>query len=221
MTQVLVTFGDSWPQGVELEPNVPRYGEILCQQLGFDQFYNYGQGGTSNEHMILQLQNYLQQQWDPDHRVVAVFFLTNPYRTFYFPTDAGFNIHGPERQNWNKEAREVFAKNYLHFYSDDVAVMRNSLAITALQQWCKLHNISDYYFSGWVKYTHWLPMVDTDKIWAGGQETAGDWFGASAHNGEHLINIENNPYIRPNFAHPNQLGHELIANKLAHWIRNK
>lgn len=221
MTKVLVTFGDSWPQGVELEPDVPRYGDILCQQLGFDKFYNHGLGGTSNEHMIMQLQNYLQQQWEPDHCVVAVFFLTNPYRTFYFPTDAGFNTYSPDRQNWNKEAREIFLKNYLHFYSDDVTVMRNSLAITTLQQWCKLHNISDYYFSGWVKYTHWLPMVDTDKIWARGQETASDWFGASGHNGEHLIDVENNPYIHPNFAHPNRYGHKLIANKLAHWIRNK
>ena len=218
MTKVLLTLGDSWPEGVELQSTDRCYGETLKQLLEFDKFYNYGQGGSSNEHMILQLQNYFENHHRFDHQITAVFFLTNPHRTVYFPPDAGFSVHGYERQNWNQEAKEVFMKNWLHFYSDKNAIMRNSIAITALQQWCKLHNIDDYYFSGWVKYTQWLPMVNTDKIWAKGLETAADWFGASDHNGEHLTNVSNNQYIQPNYSHPNQLGHDLIANKLRTWI---
>jgi len=218
MSKVLLTLGDSWPEGVELQSTDQCYGEILKQLLGFDKFYNYGQGGSSNEHMILQLQNYFEKHHRPDHQITAVFFLTNPQRTAYFPSDAGFNVHGHERQDWNQAAREVFMKNWLHFHSDKNAVIRSSLAITALQQWCKLYNIDDYYFSGWIKYTHWLPMVDTDKIWAKGLETAADWFGAANHNGEHLLNVGDNPYIRPNYAHPNQMGHNLIAEKLKTWI---
>jgi lysophospholipase L1-like esterase len=34
-----------------------------------------------------------------------------------------------------------------------------------------------------------------------------------------LTNVANNIYIKPNFAHPNQLGHQLIADRLASWIR--
>jgi len=33
--------------------------------------------------------------------------------------------------------------------------------------------------------------------------------------------VENNQYIRPNIAHPNQLGHDLIAGKLHGWIQAK
>ena len=84
--------------------------------------------------------------------------------------------------------------------------------------WCKYHSIDDYYFAGWVRYNTWLPGVDTKRVWAQGQETVGDWFGASDHNGETLVNVENNPYIRPNRSHPNQLGHNLIADKLQAWI---
>lgn len=218
MTKVLLTLGDSWPEGVELKSTDRCYGEILKQLLEFDEFYNYGQGGSSNEHMILQLQNYFEKHHRPDHQTTAVFFLTNPHRTAYFPLDAGFNVHGHERQTWNQEAKDVFMKNWLHFYSDKNAIMRNSITITALQQWCKLHNIDDYYFSGWIKYTQWLPMVNTDKIWAKGLETAADWFGATDHNGEHLLNVGNNLYIQPNHAHPNQMGHNLIADKLKTWI---
>jgi hypothetical protein len=218
MTTVLLTLGDSWPQGVELKSTEQRYGEILKQLLKFDEFYNYGQGGSSNEHMISQLQHYFETHHRPDHQTTAVFFLTNPHRTAYFPPDAGLNVHGHERQNWNKEAKEVFMKNWLHFYSDENSIMRSSITITALQQWCKLYNIDDYYFSGWIKYTQWLPMVNTDKIWAKGLETAADWFGAADHNGEHLLNVGNNAYIQPNHAHPNQMGHQLIADKLKTWI---
>lgn len=44
--------------------------------------------------------------------------------------------------------------------------------------------------------------------------------GAELGNGEHLVNVQNNQYIRPNFAHPNQLGHELIAKQLHSWIQS-
>jgi lysophospholipase L1-like esterase len=87
MSNILLTLGDSWPEGGELG-NGRRYGEILQDTMGFDQFYNYGSGGASD------------------------------------------------------------------------------------------------------------------------------------HNGEHLINVQTNQYIRPNFAHPNQLGHELIAEKLQGWIQS-
>ena len=33
------------------------------------------------------------------------------------------------------------------------------------------------------------------------------------------IDVEDNEYIRPNFAHPNHNGHALIAKKLAEWIK--
>jgi hypothetical protein len=220
MTKVLATFGDSWPAGAELGPNDLRYGEILQQKLGFDKFFNFGQGGNSNEHMIIQLQEYFEQYHQLDYCVTAVFFLTNPNRTIYFPKYGGFNIYGNERSSWNKEAKEAYLKNWVHFYSDDITVFRNSIAITTLQQWCKIANIKDYYFSGWVKYHHWLPTVNTDKIWKKGKETAGDWFSATKHNSEHLLEINDNPYFRPNFAHPNQLGHQLIADRLAEWIES-
>lgn len=218
MKKVLLTLGDSWPEGAELG-NGLRYGEILHNRMEFDEFYNYGRGGSSLEHLVSQLQTYFQQDYCADHKTTAIFFLTNPHRTAYWPAGTNFNVHGAERQHWDKEARQVFMETWLHFHTDEITIMRSSLAISAVQKWCELYNIDDYYFSGWVKYPTWLPMVDTNKIWAKGQETVADWFGASDHNGETLVNVENNPYIRPNQAHPNQQGHNLIADKLQSWIQ--
>jgi hypothetical protein len=210
MKQVLVTFGDSWPKGAELG-NGKRYGEILLDQMAFDQFYNYGSGGASNEDMMYQFQRHLAEVHQHNHSTTAIFFLTNPARTAHFPRF--FSWHDAPMTTKTKEL-------YLHFHTSEHEIMRSSAAVSALQMWCKSFGIRDYYFSGWVRYPEWLPGVDLDRIWAQGKETAADWFGASDHNGEHLVNVENNPYIRPNFAHPNQQGHQLIADRLQRWIES-
>jgi hypothetical protein len=207
MKKVLVTCGDSWPEGAELG-NGRRYGELLKDSLCYDEFYNYGSGGASNEDMLYQLQNFISTCYDKNSLVTVIFFLTNPARTAHFP----------RFMSWDNAVHDM-KELYLHFHRPEHEVMRYSATVSALQAWCKHFNFDDYYFSGWVRYSAWLPGVNLEKIWAQGNETAANWFGAYAHNGEHLTNVETNPYIRPNFAHPNQLGHNLIANKLGSWIQ--
>ena len=221
MPRVLLTLGDSWPQGGELKADLGQvpYGVLLKAQMGFDQLHNYGSPGASNEDSLYQLQDYLKTQWNPDHDVTAIIHLTNPARTAHLPKLVSLNAYSDERVHWPDDAKQFIKDFVLHFHTARHEVMRSSTTVSALQYWCQTHNIKDYYFSGWVKYPAWLPGVNLTKIWAQGNETAGDWFGASSHNGEHLINVETNPYIKPNFAHPNQLGHQLIADKLASWIQ--
>lgn len=207
--KTLVCFGDSWPEGAELG-NGLRYGEILRDRMSFDRFYNYGSGGASNEDMLYQLQDFISQHWQRKHTTVAVFFLTNPART----------SHWPRFMQWD-HALEQTRTIWMHFHREEHEIMRSSTTITALQTWCDHHGILDFYFAGWVRYQRWLPGVDTTRIWAAGRETAADWFGASKHNGEHLLDVGDNPYIRPNFAHPNQQGHYLIADQLQPWIEQR
>lgn len=207
MTKVLITFGDSWPEGAELGNSGRRYGEILSQDYGFDEFYNYGSGGASNEDMMFQFQKHYSEVYKPDHKTVAIFFLTNPARTVQWPKFLPFQSDD-----------EMFKKVVLHLFSQENERMRTNSTISALQNWCQNLGFEDWYFAGWNRYEHWLPGVNLNKIWAQGKETAADWFGASKHNGEHLLDVGDNPYIRPNFCHPNALGHQLIADKLANWI---
>jgi len=209
MTRVLITLGDSWPEGAELG-NGRRYGELLQERMNYDEFYNYGSGGASNEDMLYQLQRYIADHHTPDKQVTAIFFLTNPARTAHFPRFVDWN-------KFSDQMKEV----YMHFHTKEHEVMRSSATVSALQYWCNGLGFDDYYFSGWVRYPTWLPGVATDKIWKQGQETVADWFGAYSHNGEHLTNVESNMYIRPNFAHPNQLGHDLIADRLQAWINKQ
>ena len=208
MQQILLTLGDSWPEGAELNFGDNRYGELIQTALGYDKFYNYGSAGASNEDMMYQLQRYIAESHEPGNRVTAVFFLTNPARTAHFPRFF----------SWEADLNTKMKEIYLHFYRKEHEVIRSSSTVSTLQAWCANLGFDDYYFSGWVRYPVWLPGTNTNKIWAHGNETAADWFGASNHNGEHLLDVKDNAYIHPNFAHPNQLGHELIANKLTGWI---
>lgn len=210
----MVTFGDSWPQGGELKyPAVP-YGNILADILEFDEYYNYGTAGASLEHMVEQLIDFKNKN---KQDVVAIFFLTNPARSIYWPNGMSWSWQSKERAHWPGDAKDTIKELFLHFHEHDN--IRANCTISLLQNMCKQLGYNDYYFSGWVRYNSWLPGINTDKIWKGGDETAADWFGATDHNGEHLLNVSDNKYIRPNFAHPNQLGHKLIAKTLAQWIK--
>lgn len=204
----LVTLGDSWPEGAELGSG-RRYGEIIAESQGRTLF-NYGSGGASNEDTLYQLQKYIKDHWHPGTDTVAIFFLTNPARTAHFP----------RFMDTTKVTDPIFKEALLWFHKAEHEVMRSSSTVSAAQQWCQTLGIQDYYFAGWVRYNHWLPGVNTDKIYAQGQQTAADWFGAAKHNGEHLLDVGDNEYIKPNFCHPNQLGHNLIADKLTSWINS-
>jgi len=181
---------------------------LIQTALEYDKFYNYGSAGASNEDMMYQLQRYISESHEPGNRVTAVFFLTNPARTSHFPRVF----------SWGSDLSTNLKELYVHFHRSEHEIMRSSATVSALQAWCSNLGFDDYYFSGWVRYPTWLPGIDLNKIWAQGNETAADWFGASKHNGEHLLDVADNVYIRPNFAHPNQLGHQLIAAKLIGWI---
>jgi hypothetical protein len=204
--KVIATFGDSWPGGAELGSG-KAYGHLLQEKYGFDQWYNYGMGGASNEHMLFQFQRHIKEVHQPNHQTTTIFFLTNPGRTVQWPLFMS-----------TQTDHEDLKKVIVHLFSTENEIMRYNSTVSALQFWCQNLGITDWYFAGWNRYQNWMPGVNLDKIWAQGQETAADWFGASKHNGEHLLDVGDNPYIRPNFCHPNQLGHQLIADRLAQWI---
>jgi hypothetical protein len=225
MEKILVTLGDSWPIGGELKQDLGEvpYGNLLQSSMGFDKLYNYGSGGASNEDMLYQLQRFIAESWDSDNgdKVTVIGFLTNPARTAHWPRFGTWNEQDRDWKHWPADAKEWARELFMHFNRTEHEIMRSSATITALQSWCACHNFVDYYFAGWVRYPVWLPGVNLDKIWKHGKETAADWFGATTHNGEHLLHTGNNQYIQPNFAHPNQLGHTLIADRLQAWIESQ
>jgi hypothetical protein len=127
-----------------------RYGEILRDRLSYNEFYNYGSGGASNEDMLYQLQHYIANHHNPNNAVTAVFFLTNPARTAHMPRTLSLDATSDERRHWPLDARQFVRDLFLHLHTPEHEIMRSTATVTALQTWCSKHHIQDYYFSGWV-----------------------------------------------------------------------
>jgi hypothetical protein len=124
MPRVLLTLGDSWPQGGELKLDYEfPYGVLLQRKLGFDQLHNYGSAGASNEDSLYQLQNYLKTHWTPNDTVTAVIHLTNPARTAHLPRFTSLDAHSVERRHWPADYKQFLKDFVLHFHTQSIILI--------------------------------------------------------------------------------------------------
>lgn len=206
----LVTFGDSWPYGNELSLGQHPYGEILAGYLGLP-FENYSKNAASNEHMVLQLQKYVS-----DHVAVqdtlAIFFITSPVRTTLIDHDGSEIFIYP----WSDRSRGDHAHAWFkYFQTPALDRLRTMMSVLSLQKICQSLQIQDYYIVGWSEIDFDFPGIDKQKIYP---STCAELFGASP---EHEFTMaRDNMFVKPNDCHPNQLGHQMIADTLQKWILN-
>ena len=214
--KTFVGFGDSWAAGDELDlDREDPYIAILAKQHKSD-YINYAMPGTSLPQLVIQFKKFLRDGgYKPTTRYCAVFFLTAKERFFAFHRgiDQPFNPRGIfPLKDVASELHDMNKLYYKYFYSDEFADYMTNVTLITLQQLCRQYNIQDYYIPGWQYNTFW-DEVDTTKIY---NVTCQD-----------LLNLEistqgtlqkNNPYFAPNISHPNQLGHQRIAEVLNNWI---
>ena len=98
----LVTFGDSWVWGDELEPNkklthdgieydnnynIYRHqnniGGVINKNYNFDSYINYATNGGSNQHIIYDLMNYINSE-DYNEEDLILVGLTSPMRNIIY-----------------------------------------------------------------------------------------------------------------------------------------
>jgi hypothetical protein len=215
----LLIFGDSWPSGQELVPGEQPYGELLYSRIGCDCVKTFSVPATSIPHLVLQLNSALEQDVAGSK---AVFFLTGVDRELIWVDNRPTELcpSAPTDVQW-----------YANYNSPELTQYRINTTLIALQAMCKKYNIEDYYIWGWDTVELW-PSVDTSKFY---HTTIADEFISDTTLPEdirHLwpkdtnkitnkltyISNTKNPYIWPKMCHPNQLGHQLIADVLATWI---
>lgn len=202
----LLIFGDSWPYGAELEQRDLVYGELLASRLE-QSCCNLSQPSTSIPHLLLQLRTALDQ----GHRdCIAIFFLTGVDRDLVWH-------HGKPRELNPAQLADV--DWYAKYNSPELTAYRVNTTLIALQAMCAKYNIRDYYIWGWDQVDLW-PEVNADRIH---KQTVADVFleGEIAPPGvSKIIHLKNsrNQYIWPNLGHPNQLGHQHIADLLQEWV---
>lgn len=206
---LVVTFGDSWPAGAELNNNEKTFGELVAESYNA-KFYNFAELGTSNFHLMLQLKKFLLLEEIKNKNILAIFFITNYSRLLVIE---------------NGKIKSVSVHNedeYYKTFTDDSAIFMNNILLSSLQHLCKSKNISDKYIFGWIKFAI-DEIVDENKFYNKGQTTCLNMFKVNENDptdDPNFIYYDHNHYIRPNVCHPNQLGHRTIANNLINWINN-
>ena len=206
----LVVFGDSWPYGAELKAGEKTFGELLHEKLGTDSFVNCSQEGTSIDHLVVQLKQYMSEaNLGTD---IAVFFISNPIR---------YMIH--KEGNWDtirptgdKSMNTRFSYEYLQ--SDELDNHRANTSILALQAMCRYSTtiIKDIYLEGWSAIDWSYPSINKQKFLP---KSALQMFEANMNKQTNeLVKNQRNPFIYPNKYHPNQKGHTLIAEELYKFV---
>lgn len=218
----LLIFGDSWTYGDELQKHEAPYGTLLARQLGIDNIRNYSAPGTSIGHLILQLQAAMQDHAHAHCKKIAVFFLSGQERYMCYHDDKilNLNIRGPRinPENDPQMAELVNHMYYKYFYSDQMRDFYMNTNILTLQSMCRYHGIDDYYIAGWQLFDFW-PEVDRERIYDRGQTSCRELLNMEFDNRDGVV--FDNVYFSPNRAHPNQLGHQKIADCLYDWIKSK
>jgi hypothetical protein len=220
--KTLVVFGDSWPRGSELQEGEKTFGELVAEQLGFAGFLNYSHPASTIQHMVVQLKGFInsvKSRNDNPSAYVALFCLTAPERgmTYYedewlFHTvNGGFSL-----AKHNQISNTINQLYWKYFYSPEGADLNFNTSLISLQTLCRVNGIKDYYVAGWQKFNGW-PEVSTERFYRSGQETLADFIDVKIENG--FVNRDN-PYIRPNYSKPNQLGHRVIADRLCEWLND-
>jgi hypothetical protein len=212
MSNVLLGFGDSWAAGSELSVDEKPYLDLLADQLGIP-CINYATPSSSIPHLVLQFQQFLETRYFPKHQYHAVFFLTAKERTFAFDHESKDIIHCSPQQ----ALTDPMAGGYYRVYTDKLGDFNLNTTVLALQRLCSLYNINDHYVLGWQQTKLW-PSVDSTKFFRSGEQAITTLF----HNQGHLplatLLDTKNEYIWPNHGHPNQHGHQRIAQELGDWI---
>jgi hypothetical protein len=219
--QKLLIFGDSWPYGSELSPNQRNFGELVSSKLDIPMM-NWSATSTSIPHLILQLRDAVTpgaqqrlKKFDPAGSD-AVFFLTSPDRDVMWENGSNKELHlNPSHPN------DVDVRWYSKFWTPELSSFRVNTSLLAIEKFCEKHEIRDHYIWGWDTVDLW-PEIDRSKFWRNGADTVLDLFREhdkiKFNNLLDYINNKSNRFIYPNLGHPNQLGHQLIADELVSWL---
>ena len=210
----LAVFGCSWTVGTGVHAT-DTFGARLSNKLSTTNFTNLGIEGSSNSRSVLQLLNYVKRTDISLENSIAVFLITTPARECVI-ADPSRHCRSPIIDLISGPTDKVtrsWIKNFASTPNTNFNLHKNVLSMQAI---CRQYNIRDYYISGWSDMDLNLPGVDTTKKY---EHSCAQLFGYKDMI-DYLDNYQKwapTRYVRV-CGHPNELGHELIAQVLYNWI---
>jgi hypothetical protein len=226
----LIVLGDSWPAGNELEDaHHDCFPAIIKNILGFDNLINLSYGGSSLQHYFLQLKKfYTIKKLYPDTASYELLVcMTSSVRDLYFD-DGGKPL---EIIPTDSSKIEFYAKMFNYPETPRLFWYRT---VFMLQNWARQNGIKDYYvqmFETAPLEHSYSEMVDFHPIYKEGKVSMTQFLtkqcgekNDSSYDLHHGSQIQNESetykkYISPNVSHPNKLGHQIIAEEIARFMR--
>ena len=201
----LLNFGDSWAHGGDVEKE-QRYSHLLSCSLRLT-LKDYSVSSSSAGNMILQIQNFLKTDYNPNHNYTALFFITAQERQLMFDNNGNPVDYHPSHQG------EYYQKHYNHRLGNHNL---NTTMIT-LQAMCRRYKIKDYYLLGWQ-----LPMlwheVDVTKFYDYGRSNAINMMAGPDANLIDMMTESHPGLISSTNGHPSKDGHRKIYEEWLKWI---
>lgn len=215
----LVSFGDSWPFGADLDdPINQKYSALLAKRFNIP-LLDFSQGSTSVQHLVLQFQQFIDTKYYPGHQYHAIFFLTAKARTFLYKDGTNEIMHCSPQTAVNEGTfQEV---GYYQAYTDSLGDFNLNVTLMCLQRLCSVYGIDDYYTFGWETVPLWK-SVDASKFYSHGQSAITIEFNPDhKHQGIEELMIAKNPCVwtAEHCGHPTELGHKKIADALGKMIK--
>ena len=212
----LAVFGCSWTVGTGVL-ETDSFGARLADKLSATNFTNLGISGSSNSRSVLQLLDYIKRTDISVENSIAVFLITTSARECVIP-EPDHHCTTPIIDIISGPTDDLTQSWITHFSSTPNTNFNLHKNILSMQGICRQYNIRDYYIVGWDQLVidllidAKLPGVDTTKIY---HKSCTKLFGYK--NLRDFAKRPPNQHVRM-CGHPNELGHELIAQTLYNWI---
>ena len=235
MSNVLLTFGDSWPAGAQLNDRLQAFPALIANELSMD-LLDLSCPATSIDHAVMAFFNFLEHTYTTENQYTALFCLTDISRMMAWRS----NVAVPSRnQLWENDLTtlelqigntvdELSGAYFKYLHSARLEVFDYHKNIVLLKLLCNKYNIKDFYAHNFYDPNFEFRIVDKDNfypvtltqaldcepykeflpVYASPKEIAQTRRAKFAHN--KLIG---------HGGHPTVDGHRVLAEKLSKWIK--
>lgn len=210
----LLVFGDSWPNGQELEnPTRDSFPVLLADLVEFESIENFSKPSTSVDQAVYEFINAINNLDTATYDYTILFCLTGSDRSMYMSGKNTMEIHP-----YNTDA--ISKAYYLYIHSDELAKFNLIRNILLVQEMCNNRNIPVYFVSNWnsVPEHDLITACIFDKTLVGILGMVN--FDDPVVSDGPFAQLKQSNYVLPNDCHPNPAGHKKIAEELANWINN-
>jgi hypothetical protein len=212
----LLSFGDSWPYGIGLLPGEKSFAKLLSEFLNTYYFKNFASPGASNDNSVRELMQHLEHSSTPLDDTIALFFITTPGRSMLISQQKqiiNLNMIPADSTDSSTDLNKIYYTYFNTVPQENFNLHRN---ILSLQKICQQKMIKDFYIVGWSDLDLNCAGIDQTKIYP---QTCIQILGFQNYNNYYFEDIRDQ-YLLP-CRHPNQKGHQLIAEHLYHWIKDQ